>query len=46
MNELFPFLLAVESIAAMVVDIAYKNYGRALYWLGAAIINASLLRFH
>ena len=46
MSELLPYLMAVECIAAMVTDIAYRNYNRALYWLGAAIINASLLRFH
>ena len=46
MIDLLPYLIAVECVAAMVTDIAYRNYGRALYWLGAAIINASLLRFH
>jgi len=46
MNDFVPLLLAVESMVGMVIDLYNNNYSRAVYWFGAAIINASLTRLH
>jgi hypothetical protein len=44
-GDYLTIVLAVESLGAAVFDGATGNYARMFYWLGAVIINVSLLNF-
>ena len=43
MNNIFPVIIIALYICAAVWDTVNINFFRAMYWLGAAVVNAAVL---
>lgn len=42
MKDFFPIVLTIEMGIAGLIYLAYKDYGKALYWCSGCLINISV----